>query len=244
MYANAAELPKDKAQLGDFFTWEAFVGDVAAAAQFLGKQPKIRDGRIGIIGHSEGGLLALVAAAELEKQNQSPAALVLLSTPGRLPEKYISEQLQRLLKIQGATAEQTKYFLDENARITKLINEAGQIPADVPPGLKALYPAYLSKFLHSEFALDPAKSAAAFRGPVLVIAGEKDVQVSAERDAPELDAALKTRQNDDHMLVVIRGASHNLKPVKTDEEPGFAGDVAPGVLDKLGTWLTAKLGVP
>lgn len=244
MYANASELPKDNDQYGDFFSWENFVGDAASAYQFLGQQPEVRADRVGFLGHSEGGTLALVAARELGLKGTPPAILVLMSTQGRTLDVLVEEQLRALLARQGAKGKQVDYFMDENARITKAIRETGDVPDDVPGGLKALYPAYLGKFLQSCFKTDPCNFAAGFQGPVLIISGAKDIQVSPDRDAKALDAALKTRRQDDHSLVIVPDASHNLKVVQKDDDPGLVGDVAPNVLNQLGEWSAAKLANP
>jgi dienelactone hydrolase len=241
MYANAAELPKDPAKYGEFFTWENFVADAVAAVQFLRQQPRIDPKRVGILGHSEGGLLALQAAQLLNSQGDAPPVLILISTPGRPMDQVITDQLKRLLTIQQAAPQQTDYFLSENSRITRAILNTGQVPADVPPGLAALYPPYLGKFLHSELSLDPCKLAAEFSGPVLVIAGSADVQVSPDRDAKALDAALAGRKNDIHTLAIIPAASHNMKILSSPADPGFAGPVAPAAMEQLQQWAVARL---
>jgi hypothetical protein len=155
MHANRDELPKDIADYGDFFAWENFVGDVACAFRFLREQPEIRADRVGILGHSEGGMLALAADDPLRAEQIEPAALVLASTPGRTMEAVIHDQLARLLTRQKANERETQFYLDENARIAKVILETGRVPEDVPSGLKALYPEYLGKFLKSNFAVSP-----------------------------------------------------------------------------------------
>jgi uncharacterized protein len=241
MYANSAELPRDPAKYGDFFTWENFVGDAVAAVQFLRQQPRIDPKRVGILGHSEGGELALQAAQLLNSQGDAPAVLILISTPGRPMDQVITDQLKRLLTIQQATPDQTDYFLSQNSRITRAILNTGQVPADVPPGLAALYPQYLGKFLHSELSLDPCKLAADFSGPVLVVAGSADVQVSPDRDAKALDAALAGRKNDVHTLAIIPAASHNMKILSGPADPGFTGPVAPAAMQQLEQWASVHL---
>jgi dienelactone hydrolase len=241
MYANKADLPKDIAKFGDFFSWENFVGDAAAACRFLRQQPRVDPKRVGILGHSEGGMLALEAAHMLKAEGHAPAVLILVSTPGRTIDAVIADQLKGLLARQHATPAQTDFFLGENARITKAIQQTGKVPADVPPGLAALYPGYLGKFLHSELASDPCKLAADFSGPVLVVQGSADIQVSPDRDAKALDAALATRKEDVHTLAVIAKASHNLKVPPNADDPGFKGPVAADALDQLRHWTAAHL---
>jgi hypothetical protein len=74
-----------------------------------------------------------------------------------------------------------------------------------------------------------------------VVQGAEDIQISAERDAGALDAALGERPKDDHETIVAPSVSHNLKPVARPDEPGFWGSIAPAVLDPLVAWLAAKL---
>ena len=185
--------------------------------------------------------MALAVGERLVGTPACPTALVLLSTPGRPLDAVIHEQLMRLLAKQQATPEQTKYFLDEDVRIAHAIKDTGKVPDDVPAGLKALYPAYLGKFLQSDFATDPSKLAARVSGPVLVVIGEMDIQVSPERDARPLIKALGTRTGNDSKLIIAPKASHNLKRVKDDREPGQAGEIAPEVLDELCGWVSVHL---
>ena len=79
---------------------------------------------------------------------------------------------------------------------------------------------------------------------MLVIAAASDIQVSPERDAKILDAALKTRPRDEHRLVIVPDASHNLKVVKSKDDAGFAGEISPGIAELIGTWSAAKLSGP
>jgi dienelactone hydrolase len=241
MYANKADLPKDIAAYGEFFSWKNFVGDAAAGWRFLAKQPHIDPKRVGILGHSEGGMLALEAAAVLKAEGHAPAALILVSTPGRTMDAVITDQLKSTLARQHATPAQTDYFLGENARITKTIRETGKVPPDVPAGLAALYPAYLGKFYHSELAWDPGKLAADFSGPMLIVQGAADIQVSPERDAKALDAAFASRKDDVHTLAVIPKASHNLKVPPNADDPGFKGPVADDAMDQLRKWTAEHL---
>ena len=240
MYANKADWPKDPANWAEFCRWEHFVGDVQAAYQFLDSAPDINPAHVGLLGHSEGGLLALEAVAALHATPHPPSVVILASTPGRPLDAIITDQLTALLKQQGATPEQTKYYLTENTRIARSVRETGHT-TDVPAGLAALYPSYLGPFLQSEFAIDPLKLAAAYPGPVLIIAGEKDAQVSATKDAGALDAALKKRAKDDHQLLLLPETSHHLKTVKAASDPGFSGPLAPDLLDRVAAWAGAKL---
>ncbi len=231
----------DLQALSDFASWHNFVDDAAATFAYLQQQPEIDPTRTGMLGHSEGGYLVLQAAAEGKGFTNPPAVLILASTPGRPYDVVIHEQIANLLKKQGTTPDQTKYYLDQMDRIFTSIKQTGVIPSDVPQGLLALFSPYLGKFYQQAFQNNPAKYAAQFPGPVLVIEGALDDQVFPAEDTPLLDAALKTRHPDDHEVFIVPGAGHELKPITSANPTGFNGNVDPAALDKIGTWTAGKL---
>src|SRR5690554_4770891 len=75
--------PSEPAELNAFFGWRKFVDDAAAGLRFLQSHEAIDPERIAIIGHSEGGLIALQIAHDGRMSDQLPATLVLLATAGR-----------------------------------------------------------------------------------------------------------------------------------------------------------------
>jgi alpha-beta hydrolase superfamily lysophospholipase len=185
MHANRAGLPGDREALASFFRWSAFVGDAAAGFAFLRAQREVDAERVGLLGHSEGGL---IAAAAIAAQQARPKMLILAGTPGRPLGAVIHDQLSTLLQRQGATAEQQRFFLAADLRIRTAILASGAVPADVPSRLAALYPPYLGPFLKDVLALDPAALVAGCGAPVLVINGAADSQVAAARDAERFAA--------------------------------------------------------
>jgi len=240
MHANNAGLPASMDGYATFFAWDRFIDDAYAAYAFLRAQPGIEMTKTGLLGHSEGGLIALDLTSRLVATEQ-PAFLILASTPGRRSDQVLQEQIGRLLTEQKASQAQRKYFLGENERIIKTIRETGKVPDNVPAGLAALYPAYLGPFIQSWSKLNPPALAARYAGPVLIVQGDADIQVSSERDALALDAALQRRTNDDHALVVVPRGSHNLKPLQNDKDPGFQGEIDPSVIERTASWLLSRL---
>jgi len=80
--------------------------------------------------------------------------------------------------------------------------------------------------------------------PVLVIQGGKDLQVSAERDATALQAALMTRPGNVRCdVAILDGASHNLKHVQHDGEHAMFGPVVPEYRERLVGWVNDVLHV-
>ena len=235
MYANRAGLPANPDELSEFFSWPSFAGDAHAAFAFLKAQPAVAADRVGILGHSEGGLLAL----DLTTRDR-PKLLILASTPGRPLGDVIHDQLSALLDRQHAIPEQRRFLLNADQRIRAQILASGNVPPDVPAGLAALYPNYLGPFLKSALALDPAALAARFEGPILVINGAADTQVAATRDAARFASALASR-HDGSEVFTPAGVSHNLKTVTGSNDPGITGSLDAGVKDVVLRWLKTAL---
>lgn len=238
--ANGASVPADQSKYPAYFDWNRYIDDAYAAYAFLRAQPGVDMLKTGFFGHSEGGLIALDLTSRLLVTEQ-PRFLVLAGTPGRRWEIILREQLNRALSEQRATQAQRKYFLDENDRIIKVIRASGTVPDNVPSGLAMLYPAYLGPFWRAAFDLDPLALAVKYSGPVLLLQGEADLNVSTERDALALDRALQKRPNDDHALVIVPRGSHNLKPLQNDKDPGFQGEIDPSVIERTSSWLLSRL---
>jgi dienelactone hydrolase len=235
MYANRAGLPAHPDELPKFFSWPSFAGDAQAAFLFLKAYPAVTPDRVGILGHSEGGLLAL----DLTTRDR-PKLLILASTPGRPLGDVIHDQLSALLDRQHAIPAQRRFLLDADQRIRARILASGNVPPDVPAGLAALYPSYLGPFLKSALALDPAALAAGFGGPILVINGAADTQVAATRDAVRFASALAAR-HDGSEVFTPAGVSHNLKTVTSRDDPGITGSLDAGVKDVILRWLKTAL---
>jgi uncharacterized protein len=219
--------------LADFLQWRHQVDDAAAAVLFLAAQPGVDAASITVLGHSEGGLVAI----ELSRKLELPIAnLVLMATPGRPLSAVLKEQLAHVLTEQGASETERIYFFSEMDRIDRTIAETGKIPADVPEGLKALYPRGTGKFLQQQNALHPAEVLGRAAMPAFVIQGEYDAQVSAKLDVPLLAEAIKGKR-DGSAALIVPGISHNFKPVTSPSDQGFAGNVPDAVLNSIESWL-------
>ena len=234
--------PRGPAALAEFVAWENFVGDVVAARAALRDVPEVDAGRVALLGHSEGGLLVMHAAVALQEAGDPPAALVLLATPGRPPDVVLREQLAASFARLGVARAGVDRLLARNDAIIAEIREHGTIPGEVPADLQPLYPRYAGRFLQTLFRTTPADLVARVDGPVLVVQGEKDIQVSAERDARVLMAALEKRPGAPRSdFVLLEGASHNLKRIEKDSDFGFFGPVVPAARRGLVAWLSDTL---
>ncbi|HEX3860636.1 MAG TPA: alpha/beta hydrolase [Stellaceae bacterium] len=243
-YANKAELPEDKDKIAEFLAWDNLVGDAVAAWRFLCDQPGVDRDRVGFFGHSEGGIVALAAAQELADAGETPAALILAATPGRPMGDVIHEQIERAMERKGVKPQNAERLLDAVDNIQEEIAETGEVPDAVPQPLKPLYRPELAPYWHSLLNLDPADLAKLFPGPVLIIEGTADKQVSARDDALNLDAALSDRKEDDHDLLIVPRVTHELQQVNDPAHPSNDGPIKPSIIKDISSWVSEKLIAP
>jgi len=213
-----------------FFAWDNFVGDVEAAHAELLRHDEIKPYATALLGHSEGGLLALAASRALAAKKLH--ALVLAATPGRRLDLILREQIER-------TAPPTLRLPADRA--IAAILETGRVPGNLPPELQLLFPLYAGPFLQKLLSFDPASALAGSRIACLVVQGGADRQVVPMEDVQPLIDALSGR-NVSGEAVVIPQVSHNLKAVTGPLDPGFAGPLAPAVAAALLKWLVPALG--
>ncbi len=237
----ARSWPKDPSELGTFFGYENFIGDATAAYRHLGAHARVDAQRVALLGHSEGGLFALQIARNLVGTPEQPAGLVLAATAGRPLDVVLREQIANALAQQTSDEAVRTEMMAQLERGIEAAKQRAPIPADLPVGLQPLFNPSAAQLLHAYFTIDPAQLASEVRGPVLVLQGELDVQISVERDAPRLLEALGRRSGQVQVLERIPHASHNFKRVASAQEFGFTGPLLPEFLDALARWCAAQL---
>ncbi|MFJ1572254.1 MAG: alpha/beta hydrolase [Pseudomonas shirazensis] len=167
---------------------EAYVADTVAWAHKLKADPRF--GPLILLGHSEGALIATLAA-----EQAGASAVISLSGSGRPVAEVIREQLaQRLAPAQLA---QGTALLDSL--------QAGQTSLNVPVPLRQVFRPTVQPYLISLLRQDPAAAFAQLKVPALIIQGRNDVQVDVA------DAELLKAAKPDAQLVLIDGMNHTLR---------------------------------
>lgn len=175
------------------------LSDYAADVQQWAAEARARTGAscTWLIGHSEGGLVALAAA----QGTSDLCGLVLVASAGRPLTAVIKEQL---------AANPANGFLLETAN--RALNElAAGRRVDVEgmhPGLLGLFSPAVQDFLMTTLPVDPAQLAASADLPILVVQGDADIQVSIE------DARLLAAAAPGSTLAILPGVNHVLKQVE------------------------------
>jgi hypothetical protein len=206
-------------------TFDDFVSDVGAAIA------AVRDGhpKVVVIGHSEGGSLGIRAAARGVPMD----GLVLVSTPGRDMTTILHEQLARQVDAATLTT-----FDSALARYLR-----GEDPGELPPGLRPLVAPVNRRFMQGWATLDPTTELAGVRVPVLIVQGDKDIQIRVA-DAQALKAAKAEAQ-----LFIVPGATHTLKAASDTlvgmQAPTYinpALPLVPGVVDTIAAFVKRVSG--
>jgi hypothetical protein len=231
--------PSDPQALGAFFGYQPQIEDIKGALRALQAQPRIDPARCALLGHSEGGFFALQVASDLAADALRPAALCCIATPGRTLDHLLREQIAMSLtaprRVPQATVDAVMSSLERGINGVK---ESRSIPADLPAGLRPLFNPTTVDLLYAWFTVEPLELARAVRGPVLVLNGDSDIQVSAERDAKALATALAARQPSQPVtLVVVEAMSHNLKETTGTADLGMSGPVKEEALRAISAWV-------
>jgi len=172
---------------------EAYVADAQAWARKLKDDPRF--GQLILLGHSEGALIATLAAPGADA-----AAVISLSGSARPVDQVIREQLARSLP--------PPLMLRSNELLDSL--KAGHTDDNVPAPLQTIFRPSVQPYLISLFRQNPAKAFAQLKMPALIVQGSNDMQVEVG-DAQALKAA-----KPDAQLAVIEGMNHVMRIVPAD----------------------------
>jgi pimeloyl-ACP methyl ester carboxylesterase len=170
----------------DEMRFDDLVGDAVTAGRSLSARDDVSS--LVLAGHSEGGLIAMLAARRL-----SVAGLVLLAAPGR--------PLADILRTQFRTAPMPETLRSEALRVT-------DIPAELAPVFRPSVQPYLASVL----SLDPRAELGQLSTPTLLLYGARDLQI------PLTDRDRLARARPDARVVTVPTANHVLKSAPADRE--------------------------
>jgi uncharacterized protein len=210
-----------------------FAEDVRAVVKYLSKREDVDRRRLVVIGHSEGGAVAMIAAS----REKAITAVGLLATPGTTGAELILEQQRHVLeRLKTPDADkQAKVELQKKIQQAVLTGTGWEgVPEDLRKQAE-------TQWFQSVLAFDPAKVMPNVRQPLIVIQGSLDTQVPphhATRLGELANARKKAPKTD---VVVIEGVNHLLVPATTGEVDEYSQlqdrKVSPKVVEKIVDWL-------
>ena len=216
--------------------------DVEAGIAFLKQHEKIDAGKIGLIGHSEGGYIAPMIAA----RNKSVAYIVMMAGPGVPGKQIVLNQSRLIMEAMGLKKED----IDQNVGFSKAL--LGVLEEKPPVGelkerLEKRFDSYLATLpddvqkklgdlseqkqsisqMSSNWFLffanhDPRNDLRKVKCPVLVINGTKDLQVDPDLNLPEIEKALKQAKNEDVTIKRLENLNHLFQKSKTGRVDEYA----------------------
>jgi len=240
--------------------------DVIAEAEYLKDCDEINPKKIGLIGHSEGGIIAPMVAAK----SKDISLIVLLAAPGTTGEKILLDQTRRLEEasnIPDGKISQDVAHLKEILNIIKSGTDSVAIADKIHSCLKETFAGREEEFKKSgvdpEKAIDgqirifdspwyryfvkcdPKRSLKKVKCPVLAMDGALDMQVPAEENLKAIEDALKKGGNKDYTIKLMSGLNHLFQDAKTGNPSEYAQieeTFSPEALKVMGDWVAEKTG--
>jgi alpha-beta hydrolase superfamily lysophospholipase len=250
---------------GDYLTATTFdfESDALAAVNYILSRPDLKNLEIGLMGHSEGGLIAPMVASI----NKNVKFLVLLAGPGVPIPDLMVKQNADYAKLQGANETQLKQSQALNEKIYALVNSNKTLPTpELNSKLEVLISDQLKTAGNNKLTADKiqsiSKSQAAsittpwFRTflsinpadyldkvscPVLALDGSLDFQVNAEANLAAIKTSLEKGGNKNFEIAPMEGLNHLLQKAKTgslNEYGEIQETVDPTALNKVLDWIS------
>ncbi len=228
-----------------------FATDAEAGVAYLRSRAEVNARKIGLVGHSEGGVIAPMVAA----RSSVVAFIVLMAGSGVPGDQIIVAQSVLIAQANGARRDVAERNADDLRELLALVKEeqnstvldtklrerlTGRFPPDqVEAQIKALTAPWYRYFI----GYDPAATLAHVTCPVLAIGGEKDLQVPPEENLNAIRAALKAAGNKDVEIDELSDLNHLFQTAKTGS-PSEYGQIeetmSPAALEKIARWISKQ----
>ena len=230
-----------------------FASDAEAGVAYLKTRAEVNPRKIGLVGHSEGGIEAPMAATH----DPDVAFIVMMAGPGVPGDEILAQQVVLIGRAAGKSQEEVekdatiqKEVLatvkkdEDDAALEKDLRSvmAGKVPeAQMGMQIKIVSSPWFRDFLK----YDPAATLSKVTCPVLDINGEKDLQVPPEQNLPAIRKALTAGGNKNFEVVELPGLNHLFQTAKTGGV-GEYGDIeetmSPAALEKVASWILKVAG--
>jgi pimeloyl-ACP methyl ester carboxylesterase len=233
-----------------------FTTDAQAALAYMRTRPDIRPHQVALLGHSEGGTIGWLAAA----QPGGPDLLVSLAGPGLPGAAVLLRQQADLARAAGAdSASIGRTYRLHQALFAELHRQPATLPADqltaklvaavqqqpdagTEQARLALARTYTAPWMHAFLLIDPATYLAKVKCPVLALNGANDLQVAADQNLPAIALGLHAAHNPDVTIQTLPQLNHFFQtdPTATSRYASIEETFAPSALQVIGDWLSAR----
>ena len=233
-------------------------GDVGAAVQALARREEVAAGQIGVIGHSEGGLIAPMVADRSDRV----AFLVLLAAPGLPGDAILADQLDRRIRRQGANRRIRALQQGTQQRIFEVLKQDADSAAIASQLRKIMIQSrgisekqtidrevqrLMDPWLRFFIAHDPRPTLRAVDVPVLALAGAKDQQVAPDTNQAAIAEALNASPSPSVRVRTLDGLNHLFQTAETGA-PSEYGRIEetfdPTAIEIIGDWIDRQVRRP
>ncbi len=258
---------------GDFAsaTTFEFATDADAATEHLKSLPEVDAAKVGLLGHSEGGLVVPIVAKWQREQGNPDSMLafgVLLAGPGVSGEAILRLQMRRLLEAASVSEKDLAPVLESQGRLldatkandpeamrqaardlavaqTSLAAEGAMEEEVLLASADAMVAQMQSPWMRTFLALDPRPLLVEMRIPALALIGTLDRQVDPDQNLPAIEAALRLG-GAPFRVRRLDGLNHLFQPATTgaiDEYGSIETTFDPAVLAEIVAWVRATTGL-
>ncbi len=234
-------------------TSEDFATDARAALAYLRTRPDVDTKRLGVLGHSEGGVIAPMLAAS----DPDVDFVVLLAAPGVSGQRVLLSQKALFLRADGASDAQIERAMGFNRKMFDVLAQApsaddarGQVAAMLAPLVASheitqqradqVIAEVASPWMRFFMRYDPVPALKKVAVPVLALNGSLDLQVEPVENLAAVRLALVGNKN--ATVADMPGLNHLFQTAKTGTVSEYAAieeTMAAAALDKITTWVTA-----
>jgi pimeloyl-ACP methyl ester carboxylesterase len=237
-----------------------FADDVEAAISFIRSRQDLNKLSIGLIGHSEGGLIASMVAS----RNKDVKFIVLLASPGIPMYEIPLQELVALNHLAGVPDSAINQAVAFNRKYFELIMQSsslstGQLKNQVDTllyhallnhhldqskrdSIKQRYESLLTPWIRTIVKLNSANYLVKVKCPVLALNGTKDMQVNSQVNLAGIAKALDQGGNKQYKVIPLEGLNHLLQKAKTGNKTEYAQiseTINPITLTIVSHWINA-----
>lgn len=248
-------------------TSEDFAGDALGGVRFVAAQPGVDGRAVGLIGLSEGGIVAPMAAA----RSARVAFIVLLAGSGVPGGELMVQQLEAVQRALGRPEDNIAQQLEAQRRLMQLAGEGAELPElteavaeltriqlsaapeaerpsteELEPAIEAQATQLTSPWWRFFVGYDPRTALRQVRVPVLALNGSLDTQVPADANLGAIREALADAGNEDVTVAELEGLNHLFQTAQSGSPTEYASieeTFAPSAMQRISEWINARFGV-
>lgn len=253
-------------------TTEDLAGDALAGVRYLVDHAAVDSLALGLVGHSEGALVAPMAA----DRSSLVSCLVLLAPPGLPGDQILPLQARAVMEAGGASEEEVESALENQGQIFRIVRSAsdsdearrlvrehlerrvsgmteeerarsGLTNANRESWIQAQVDQVASPWFRHFLRHDPAAVLERVDVPVLALLGGLDLQVPPEENLPAVREALERSDSPEVTVLELGGLNHLLQPAETGSPAEYGRietTMAPRALEEITSWYVEHCGGP